>query len=64
MCDQCQMVSINGVNCHEIGCPNAKEDYAKRDGCQWCGKELSGDNYYFNGQLAFCDEDCCGCYYY
>lgn len=21
-CDQCQMLSINGVACHEIGCPN------------------------------------------
>ncbi|MFN0317542.1 MAG: hypothetical protein ACKVQA_21160 [Burkholderiales bacterium] len=24
-CDQCQMLSINGVPCHEIGCPNAKK---------------------------------------
>lgn len=21
-CDQCQMLSINGHNCHETGCPN------------------------------------------
>jgi nitrogenase subunit NifH len=22
-CDQCQLVRINGVVCHETGCPNA-----------------------------------------
>lgn len=21
-CDQCEMLAINGVACHEIGCPN------------------------------------------
>jgi hypothetical protein len=21
-CDQCQILSINGLACHEIGCPN------------------------------------------
>lgn len=41
-CDQCQMVSINGVACHEIGCPNANKVW--RDGiwlsthaCPECG---------------------------
>lgn len=28
-CDQCEMVSINGVACHETGCPNSR---AKWDG--------------------------------
>ena len=23
MCDQCQVVTINGVPCHETGCPNS-----------------------------------------
>jgi hypothetical protein len=31
-CNQCQMLSINGVACHETGCPNAKKSYV--DG-QW-----------------------------
>lgn len=22
-CNQCEMLSINGVNCHEQGCPNS-----------------------------------------
>lgn len=21
-CDQCEMLSINGIACHELGCPN------------------------------------------
>lgn len=25
-CDQCQAVMINGVYCHEQGCPNANHD--------------------------------------
>ena len=24
-CDQCVALMINGVYCHEIGCPNAKK---------------------------------------
>lgn len=41
-CDSCQMVAINGVPCHETGCPNAGKVY--RDGewikqheCRECG---------------------------
>ena len=65
MCDQCEQLTINSVVTHEIGCPNAREDYAVRDGCQWCGSELSQETgYYYNGQMAFCDENCNGCYYY
>ena len=26
-CDQCQAVSINGVPCHEQGCPNARKTW-------------------------------------
>lgn len=25
-CSQCQALGINGVACHETGCPNAKHD--------------------------------------
>jgi hypothetical protein len=24
-CDQCEELMINGIRCHEIGCPNAKK---------------------------------------
>lgn len=26
-CDQCEIVSINGVACHERGCPNINSRY-------------------------------------
>ena len=25
-CEQCQALSINGVACHETGCPNARHE--------------------------------------
>ena len=27
MCDSCEVLNINGVNCHEHGCPDAWKDY-------------------------------------
>ena len=33
-CDQCEAVMINGVFCHETGCPNAKRER------QWMADEL------------------------
>lgn len=49
-CDQCQMLSINGVACHETGCPNsgAKWDpeneewvrYRECRECRECGSEV------------------------
>lgn len=35
-CDSCQIVRINGVICHETGCPNAWKN-AQRE-CPWCGR--------------------------
>ena len=26
-CDQCEMLSINGVPCHETGCPNERKTW-------------------------------------
>ena len=26
-CDQCEMLSINGVACHETGCPNSRKAF-------------------------------------
>ena len=41
-CDQCQMLSINGVACHETGCPNMGarwdgEGWVKQCECRECG---------------------------
>ncbi len=34
-CDQCVMLSINGLPCHELGCPNAWQGQRRK--CKWCG---------------------------
>jgi len=26
-CDQCEMLSINGLACHETGCPNSRKTW-------------------------------------
>lgn len=49
-CDQCQMLSINGVACHETGCPNAGARYDAAAGqwikqavCSTCGYTVDRD---------------------
>lgn len=51
-CDACMMLTINGVACHETGCPNAKEQYVDGEWvtvheCRECGSD------YLDG------EECC-----
>jgi hypothetical protein len=42
-CNQCEALIINGVYCHEIGCPNARKTFVKGRGwvksreCRECG---------------------------
>lgn len=36
-CDSCQMIAINGVPCHEIGCPNGRSA-----ACRECGTKFRG----------------------
>ena len=50
-CDQCQMLSINGVACHERGCPNmgARWDaefgiWIKQRKCFVCGYKVNEDD--------------------
>jgi hypothetical protein len=38
MCDSCEVLYINHVKCHEIGCPDAWKDYKNK--CDWCGTEF------------------------
>lgn len=46
-CDQCQMLSINGLPCHETGCPNSRKTW-NEDRQEWilyvecreCGGEV------------------------
>jgi len=37
-CDGCKLAMINGVPCHEQGCPEAWRDSART--CRWCGREF------------------------
>ncbi len=37
-CDSCEMLGINGLACHETGCPDAWKDYAVD--CFQCGCEF------------------------
>lgn len=57
MCDSCQALMINGVLCHETGCPDAWKDY-KRE-CEWCGQKFSPETRH---QSCCCDE-CAADYY-
>ena len=52
MCESCQMLNINGINCHESGCPDAWRDY-KRE-CDWCGTEFEPEEDYHNCCSAEC----------
>ena len=37
-CDQCNLMMINKVLCHETGCPDSWK-FIKRS-CKWCGQEF------------------------
>ena len=46
-CDQCEMLMINGVPCHETGCPNSRKTWIAERGewvlfveCRECGAEV------------------------
>lgn len=41
-CDQCQMLAINGVNCHETGCPNRRKVW-NRDEQTWDADTEDGE---------------------
>lgn len=49
-CDQCQALRINGVYCHETGCPNEDSRYDRESDswirqrtCSICGYECDAD---------------------
>lgn len=52
MCNSCEVVSINGVNCHEAGCPESWKDYEEE--CKECGQEFTPT---FEGEEC-CSESC------
>ena len=52
MCNSCEVLNINGLNCHEIGCPDSWMDYKNK--CAWCGQEFTPE---YKGQKC-CSDDC------
>ena len=51
-CDSCQVLVINGVICHEHGCPDAWRDEIRE--CKWCGSTFKPED----SHQQFCCEDC------
>ena len=52
-CDQCQLAAINGIVCHEIGCPNSGKKWNSR-AKKWVdpkGKYLPGLGAFMNKEL-------------
>lgn len=41
-CNQCESAYINGIYCHELGCPEAWRDHYKD--CWQCGCEFRPEN--------------------
>lgn len=39
MCQSCEVVNINGMNCHETGCPDAWESEQRE--CRECGRQFT-----------------------
>ena len=58
MCNSCEALMINGVLCHETGCPEAWKDYVRE--CKWCGQEFKPEEKW----QKCCSEDCAEAYYH
>lgn len=57
MCDSCQVVRINGVLCHEHGCPDAWKDYYRE--CLWCGQRFKPEV----SHQEHCEDNCYRAYH-
>ena len=56
-CNSCDVLYINGVKCHEQGCPDAWTDEIRT--CLWCGSEFKPEDKH----QTCCDIDCNESYY-
>lgn len=57
MCNSCEVLYINGLKCHEHGCPEAWKDYKKE--CVWCGQEFIPESKHQD----CCSDDCSESYH-
>lgn len=55
-CDSCEALMINGVYCHEHGCPGAWR--SERRKCVWCGAEFRPEE----PHQHYCSKDCVNAY--
>ena len=56
-CDSCDSTTINGIYCHEAGCPNSKKVYLEGEWvkvieCSECGSLIYG-----NSETCDCFDD-------
>ena len=51
-CDGCSPAVINGVLCHEQGCPDAWRDESQE--CAWCGQTFHPEERI----QSYCEADC------
>ena len=51
-CNSCDAIMIQGVFCHETGCPDSWKGKEKE--CKWCGGKFMPEEKY----QKFCCEDC------
>jgi hypothetical protein len=57
MCKSCEMIAINGVPCHEPGCPDAWLASVRE--CKECGMDFTPDG----SAQRFCDDSCAAAFY-
>ena len=57
-CNQCEAAMINGVFCHETGCPNSRKTWIEERGewvlfleCRECGSEVE------QGEVCECQKE-------
>jgi hypothetical protein len=65
MCKSCEVLVINGILCHETGCPDSWKD--KKHFCKECGEEFEPESKFqdccsshcycmYNGLVCECDD--------
>lgn len=55
-CQSCEVANINGIRCHEHGCPDAWRDELRE--CKECGREFVPEDRH----QQFCDVSCLSAY--
>ena len=56
-CKACEIMCINGVRCHEHGCPESWKDEVRL--CKWCGQKFKPE---FDYQEC-CEKSCAEAYH-